>query len=417
MAPTIRSGLPRPVPRTTWDRLLAFGRRWPNLYRKAHLAALCLLPVELITGACLYFPALHTGLIRWLPWLETLHVWGGVAFGVLLLLPLAVPLGRRILSVLDWTVISWCLGGLTVTGLLLWVGFDLWPPMRAGAFAIHGILAILLLAWILYHGLMRWLTAKHAGDMVRVGARRTMARREILLTLERAILGGAFISAAYGLLFDVRPDLVALQAAKNSATESGGATAAGNATPPLPGFQLYTVVGDYPGYDPTTYRLRVDGDVARPLALSLDDLRHTLPQVRETRNFHCVTGWIVPDVLWQGVPIANLLRLAGASPASHWLTFYSFDGVYTDSLSVDQATATGVLLAHSADGRPLARQQGAPLRLFVPQMYGYKSVKWLARIQVVKTEVLGYWEQRGYGPNAYLGTDDGWPPGKFPNIF
>ena len=206
----------------------------------------------------------------------------------------------------------------------------------------------------------------------------------------------------------------------------GVSTAIAKATPaangptggpaPLPGFQLYTVTGTYPGYDPATWRLVVDGLVDQPLTLSLADLRR-LPQTTETRTFRCVTGWEVPNVVWQGVRIAELLREARPQAGARWIRFLSFDGVYSDSLSLAQAVASGVMLAHHADGRPLARQQGAPVRLFVPQMYGYKSVKWVQRLRLVTQEELGYWELRGYGPNAYLGTVNGWPAGSLRSLF
>jgi DMSO/TMAO reductase YedYZ molybdopterin-dependent catalytic subunit len=120
----------------------------------------------------------------------------------------------------------------------------------------------------------------------------------------------------------------------------------------------------------------------------------------------------VPGVTWQGVRIADLLAKAQPDPKATWITFHSFDGVYADSLSLEQAQAAGVILAHRADDAPLAIAQGAPLRLLVPDMFGYKSVKWLASLNLTTSEEMGYWEQRGYGPNAYLNTINGWPPGQ-----
>ena len=399
------------VPRSTWDRLRALGRRWPVLYRRAHLVALVLLPVELVTGAALYFPHLHTTLMRYLPLIVTVHAWGGLAFGVLIILPVVVPVGRRLLSVLDWTVMIWGIGALTLTGLALWVGRDTWAVLRAGAFTLHGILAVAVLGWAAYHAGMRWATAARAGAVPRVGERRLMPRREMAMHVERAVLAAFAGSVLAGVLFDVRD--TAASAGPKAANPDAGAPD----SPPLPGFELYTVTGGYPTYDPSTYTLVVDGAVSHPAHVPLRDLLQRLPQVSETRNFRCVTGWEVPDVLWQGVRIADLLAMAGPLTGADWLTFHSFDGVYTDSLSIRQATADGVLLAHGADGKPLARQQGAPVRLLVPQMYGYKSVKWVGRIEVVRSRQLGYWEQRGYGPDAYLGTTDGWPAGQVPPLW
>lgn len=396
-----------------WGRLRLFGRRWPAAFRRAHhLSVYVLLPLLLATGAALYFPRLHSGLVRWLPILLALHVWSGIALIALLLLPVVRPLGQRLVARLDWVATCWFLAGLGVTGLVLWKGVG-GGLVRAGAFTLHGLLALGLVAWVLGHGLLRVRAAlRGRGGGPAAPGRVRLPRRELLATLGRAVLfsvGGTFVVGWLGGLLLARGQR-AIALGAQAATPAGGAGTGGG---PLPGFQLYTVTGGYPSYDPATWRLAVEGLVHTPLSLSLSDLRR-LPQVAETDAFHCVTGWVVPGVRWQGVRIADLLARAGVRPEAAWITFDSFDGVYTDSLSLSQATAPGVLLALRADGRPLARQQGAPLRLLVPQMYGYKSVKWLQRLRLVTSQEMGYWEQRGYGPNAYLGRVNGWPAGKNP---
>ena len=69
-----------------------------------------------------------------------------------------------------------------------------------------------------------------------------------------------------------------------------------------------------------------------------------------------------------------------------------------------------VMLALDMDGKPLSRPHGAPARVVMPQMYGYKSVKWVTRIEV-RTDVLpGYWEQHGYDADAWLGRSNGLRP-------
>lgn len=436
--PGVGGPLPLPtVPQTTWERLRAFGRRWPALYRHAHLLALCLLPVELLTGACLYFPRLHSALIPVLPLILRVHDWCGAAFGVLLLLPVVMPLGRRALSSVDWRAVLWLLSGLSLTGLLLWSSAAA-GVLRAGAFGLHGVLAVVLLAFIVYHGLVRLEAAARGGDPERLQERRGPLGRRAML---RHLAGGLGFSAAATVLFGVFDGELGAVLARATAPLGGaegsgpgrdgasgtadrgggseGAVAAAAARPsrPLPGFQIYSVTGGIPMFDPETFRLYVNGQVRHPMAFTLDDLMQRLPQVNETRNFRCVTGWEVPKVRWRGVRIADLLRLVLPHDGAGWLTFHSFDGLYTDSLSILQATADGVLLAHHADGAPLAPEQGAPVRLIVPQMYGYKSVKWLGRIEVSSSRVLGYWEQRGYGPDAYLGTPFGWPAGETPAQF
>jgi DMSO/TMAO reductase YedYZ molybdopterin-dependent catalytic subunit len=399
-----------------WGRLLALGRRWPDVLQHAHLAAIVLLPLELLTGAILYFPRLHTAAIRFLPAILAVHVWGGVLFSVLLLMPILVPLGRRVAALVDWNATIWLTAGLTVTGVLLWAGVA--AILRSGAFTLHGLLSIALLGWVAYHALVRIEAAVRGADPERQReAHGRLRRRDFGVQVAQALGGAAAGTLLLGWLGTI---WTSVRAAGNMAagsysgsapTAAGGPAAAG--TPrPLPGFQIYTVTGSIPSlaYNPAGWSLTVDGAVQKPLTLSLADIQ-ALPQVSEVASFHCVTGWVVPDVHWTGVRIADLLAQAQPTSAASWITFHSFDGVYTDSLSLAQAQAAGVLLALTADGRPLAPEQGAPVRLLVPDMFGYKSVKWVRRLQLVGSEEIGYWERLGYGPNAYLNTINGWPRG------
>jgi DMSO/TMAO reductase YedYZ molybdopterin-dependent catalytic subunit len=83
------------------------------------------------------------------------------------------------------------------------------------------------------------------------------------------------------------------------------------------------------------------------------------------------------------------------------------DNAYSESLTFEQAKQADVLLAYELDGKPLLRQQGQPLRLVVPGMYGYKYAKWVNRIEVVDRVIPGYWEQNGYDVDAYIGRSNG----------
>ena len=122
----------------------------------------------------------------------------------------------------------------------------------------------------------------------------------------------------------------------------------------------------------------------QPLELDLADLRDRLPQTRLTRDFQCVTGWRVADVPWRGVTLADLLATVGVAPDATHVRFYSFDGVYTETLTLEQAQRDDVLVAHEMLGAPVTQPHGGPVRLYVAPMYGYKSLKWLDRIEVVR---------------------------------
>jgi DMSO/TMAO reductase YedYZ molybdopterin-dependent catalytic subunit len=181
-------------------------------------------------------------------------------------------------------------------------------------------------------------------------------------------------------------------------TVSGLANAGGFS---LGGFEIYTVTGSIPQIKPASFHLRIDGSVAKPVTLSYDDLR-ALPQHEVTFTFTCVTGWTVPNTHWAGVRLADVVERVDPHPGVHALEFYSADGVYTDSLSLSQARASDVLLALDLEGKPISPDHGAPVRLLVPSMYGYKSVKWLNRINFIAHQIPGYWEQRGYPVNATI---------------
>jgi DMSO/TMAO reductase YedYZ molybdopterin-dependent catalytic subunit len=173
------------------------------------------------------------------------------------------------------------------------------------------------------------------------------------------------------------------------------------------GFRFYSVVDEVEPRPPAAYRLSVTGLVRTPRTFALADLR-ALPQTRITAEFRCVTGWTVPDVPWQGVALPDLLDRVGVTPAAGALRFHSFDGAYTESLTLAQARRRDVLVATSMLGGPVTHDHGGPVRLYVAPMYGYKSIKWLGGIEVVDRVVPGYWEQRGYDVDAWINASNGY---------
>jgi DMSO/TMAO reductase YedYZ molybdopterin-dependent catalytic subunit len=172
------------------------------------------------------------------------------------------------------------------------------------------------------------------------------------------------------------------------------------------GFRIYSVTPTMPSVTTADWSLTVDGMVDTPLDVSYGALLER-PQAEVTHDFQCVTGWRVPDVPWVGVRVADLLDEAGVREGATHLRLYSFDGVYTESLTLDQARREDVLVAHRMLGAPVTREHGGPVRLFVAPMYGYKSLKWLDRIEVVDQLVPGYWEERGYDIDAWVGGSNG----------
>ena len=134
----------------------------------------------------------------------------------------------------------------------------------------------------------------------------------------------------------------------------------------------------------------------------------SLPRAEQVSTFHCVTGWTVKDVRWTGVRFKDLLALAKPLPEAKAIRFVSMEVPYNDSLTLEQALLPDVMLAHTLDGQPLSRPHGAPARVVIPEMYGYKGVKWLARMELVAEQPPGYWEGLGYDQDAWVGRSNGY---------
>ncbi|MDE3093853.1 MAG: molybdopterin-dependent oxidoreductase [Acidobacteriota bacterium] len=171
-------------------------------------------------------------------------------------------------------------------------------------------------------------------------------------------------------------------------------------------FRIYSITGNYPSISRRKYRLEVTGLVERPTVYTLSDLE-AMPATSFKKTFQCVTGWKVPDVEWRGVQLSHLLDLAGVKPGAVALTFESYDGADTESLTLDQAHLPDVLVAYEMLGAPVTLEHGGPVRLYVAQMFGYKSLKWLSAIRVVDRVEPGYWEQNGYPVNGWLDGSTG----------
>jgi Oxidoreductase molybdopterin binding domain len=131
------------------------------------------------------------------------------------------------------------------------------------------------------------------------------------------------------------------------------------------------------------YRLTVDGDVGRPLSLSLAELR-ALPQHEAHLPIACVEGWSA-GVRWRGVRMRDVLALAEATPGDHHVTVHSLQrhGLYRSStLNPAHASDPDTMLALEANGAPLHIDHGFPCRLIAPSLPGVLQTKWVNRVHV-----------------------------------
>jgi hypothetical protein len=167
-------------------------------------------------------------------------------------------------------------------------------------------------------------------------------------------------------------------------------------------FRIYNVTNDYPRYEQNPWSLTIDGLVSEPLILTMEDLRR-LPWVSIVDDFHCVTGWSVRGVELQGIILKDLFEHFSLTSQGKFATAYSGDKIYFDSFTKAQLLEEETMLVFELDERELKHVQGYPCRLYHPNMYGYKSVKWLNRIEFTEERKIGYWQQSGgYDLNGYL---------------
>lgn len=176
---------------------------------------------------------------------------------------------------------------------------------------------------------------------------------------------------------------------------------------PVEGWRIYTISGTMPLFDPSSWRLEIAGLVKNPRSLDYGQLT-SLPKAKQVSTFHCVTGWTVDNVHWGGVRFQSLFDLVQPLPAATAVRFVSMERPYEDSLTLEQLRLPDAMLAYEMGGRPLSRPHGAPARVVLPEMYGYKGVKWLTRMEFVAHQPEGYWEQNGYDQNAWVGRSNGY---------
>ena len=228
-------------------------------------------------------------------------------------------------------------------------------------------------------------TSKLSPEVQSSLTRRSFIGRAASGTVIAAMGGGMFYALSDQLtrearamsLDDGRPRLPPGQRALEALRPMGG-------TPGAPGI--------------TDFRLKIHGDVERPFELDWAGLL-AQPQADLELDVHCVTGWSLLGAAWRGVRMKDLAAAAGLKPGTRHVVFESAHG-YTANVLLRHALDPNAIVAHRHDGKPLARPHGAPVRAVVPNLYFWKSAKWLTGIKFVARDEPGYWETRGYHNHA-----------------
>ncbi len=153
--------------------------------------------------------------------------------------------------------------------------------------------------------------------------------------------------------------------------------------------------GSVPQVPTETWRLEITGLVERPLALAWNEFR-SLPRVKVFADFHCVTRWSRLGNVWEGVSTREIMNRAGVKPEARFALPLGYDGGWTTNLPLEYYLAEDALFADTHDGQPLDPDHGGPVRLIVPQLYAWKSAKWVKGVELSARDESGYWEQGGY---------------------
>jgi DMSO/TMAO reductase YedYZ molybdopterin-dependent catalytic subunit len=156
--------------------------------------------------------------------------------------------------------------------------------------------------------------------------------------------------------------------------------------------------GPVPRFDAARWDFRITGVVERELRFTYPELL-ALPRIELVADIHCVTQWTRLGTVFEGVPVADLLREAGLQPAARFAVVRCDQG-YTTNLPLGALSAAGALLADWAEGAPLSPDHGYPLRLVVPDRYFWKSAKWVRALELVAEDQPGFWERAGYHNEA-----------------
>jgi len=156
------------------------------------------------------------------------------------------------------------------------------------------------------------------------------------------------------------------------------------------------------------YRLDIEGLVEHPRRYTLNELLE-LPQQTTAIDIHCVTGWSRRAVQMRGVPLATLLAQTGVKAQASHVRFVAHSARSHDTTLPLDLALQQTWLAHEMDGAKLTPEHGGPLRTVTPGRYFYKSLKWLARIELLARDAPGYWERE----SAYHNEADPWLEQRF----
>ena len=392
---------------------------WNRLKRLHHLNGYATLFL-FISGILLFIPSLRGPLAPYRVMLKDAHIWIGFATVAFLLLyfryfafhykVIKKQQGKkRNLAMVIGLIIGWIISGTVLT-----FQRSLPEGLVQASLIAHDVFTWIGLPVLLFHSVTRSGWFRKRSDQLQEKKKELYAfsRRGFfkygIVTLLAIILGPSIFKWLKQVTDDGGSTLQ--EVALNSTNElSPLPIPATQSSPPIGGgyegkFRVYTVT-ETPVFTNENWNFTIDGLVDEPVSLSWEEFVK-LKRTVQVSDFHCVTGWSVLHVTYEGILLKDLMKKVKLKENASHLKFYSGDGVYTDSLSLEQAALDDVMVAVLMDGELIPSDYGGPVRLIVPKMYAYKSVKWLVRIEAIDHVHEGYWQVRGYDTDAWVGSSE-----------
>lgn len=146
--------------------------------------------------------------------------------------------------------------------------------------------------------------------------------------------------------------------------------------------------------DPSQWKLKIWGLVRKEMELDYTDFI-SLPPVTVFSDIHCVTTWSKLNNLWEGVSTSTIKELVEILPEAKYVMVHAHKN-FTTNLSLEDFFAPDVLLATHHNRKALNSKHGGPVRLVVPQLYFWKSAKWVTGLEFMAEDKRGFWESTGY---------------------
>lgn len=393
---------------------LTFGRKLARLHHVNAIFFLILGVTGLVLFSSYYRSVFPTSRI----WVKDTHIW----IGLVSVLPLLfyIPKMAKHLQTLRkrqnhrinlYLVLS-ILAALISSGLLLTFQRQFSPVISLFALFVHDLSTWVGLPYVIYHSVTRsqWFknirknrrTEPRTEPMVIDNKNPVYKRRTFMRVLTGSVLALFFIRLFGNWLKPYLPTWISTSVPdKNNMVPLPEPMT----TKPIGGgregkYRYYTIT-EVPTFTNENWSFTIDGLVKNKQRYNWSEFVN-LKRSIQVSDFHCVTGWSVYHVTWEGIPLKKLLQDSGVDAKARYVKFYSGDGVYTDSLTIEQAMMDDMIVAVLMDGELIPQKNGGPVRLITPKMYAYKSVKWVDRIELIENEHIGYWEKRGYPKDAWV---------------